>query len=182
MLPAAVIGIPLDDFFEEHLYGYPVIAAALIVYGIAFIVIERWKKNKPTRVETMDDMSLKTALFIGCFQVLSLIPGTSRSGSTILGGMLLGVSRTVSAEFSFLMALPVMAGASLLRGLKFFLSGVGISSTEWLILAVGVVTAFLVSILAIRFLMSFVRRHSFEVFGWYRIALGLLVILLSFVL
>lgn len=182
MLPAAVIGIPLDDFFEEHLYGYPVIAAALIVYGIAFIVIERWKKNKPARVETMDDMSLKTALFIGCFQVLSLIPGTSRSGSTILGGMLLGVSRTVSAEFSFLMALPVMAGASLLRGLKFFLSGVGISSTEWLILAVGVVTAFLVSILAIRFLMSFVRRHSFEVFGWYRIALGLLVILLSFVL
>lgn len=182
MLPAAVIGIPLDDFFEEHLYGYPVIAAALIVYGIAFIVIERWKKNKPTRVETMDDMSWKTALFIGCFQVLSLIPGTSRSGSTILGGMLLGVSRTVSAEFSFLMALPVMAGASLLRGLKFFLSGVGISYTEWLILAVGVVTAFLVSILAIRFLMSFVRRHSFEVFGWYRIALGLLVILLSFVL
>ncbi len=181
MLPAAVIGIPLNDFFEEHLYGYPVIAAALIVYGIAFIVIERWKKNKPVRVETMDDMSLKTALWIGCFQVLSLIPGTSRSGSTILGGMLLGVSRTVSAEFSFLMALPVMAGASLLRGVKFFLSGVGISSTEWLILAVGVVTAFLVSILAIRFLMSFVRRHSFEVFGWYRIALGLLVLLLFFI-
>ena len=182
MLPAAVIGIPLDDFFEEHLYGYPVIAAALIVYGIAFIVIERWKKNKSFRVETMDDMSLKTAFFIGCFQVLSLIPGTSRSGSTILGGMLLGVSRTVSAEFSFLMALPVMAGASLLRGLKFFLSGVGISSTEWLILAVGVLTAFLVSIVAIRFLMSFVRRHSFEVFGWYRIGLGLLVLLLFFII
>ena len=180
MLPAAVVGIPLDDFFEEHLYGYPVIAAALIVYGVAFIAIERLKKNKPCHVETMDDLSLKTAFFIGCFQVLSLIPGTSRSGSTILGGMLLGVSRTVSAEFSFLMALPVMAGASLLRGLKFFLSGVGIGSTEWLILAVGVLTAFLVSIVAIRFLMSFVRRHSFEVFGWYRIALGLLVLLFFF--
>lgn len=182
MLPAAVIGIPLDDFFEEHLYGYPVIAAALVLYGIAFIVIERLKKNKPCKVETLDDMTWKTALSIGCFQVLSLIPGTSRSGSTILGGMLLGVSRTVAAEFSFLMALPVMAGASLLRGLKFFVSGVGISSTEWLILGVGTVVAFLVSILAIRFLLGFVRKHSFEVFGWYRIALGLLVILLSLLL
>ena len=182
MLPAAVIGIPLDDFFEEHLYGYPVIAAALVLYGIAFIVIERLKKNKPCKVETLDDMTWKTALSIGCFQVLSLIPGTSRSGSTILGGMLLGVSRTVAAEFSFLMALPVMAGASLLRGLKFFVSGVGISSTEWLILGVGTVVAFLVSVLAIRFLLGFVRKHSFEVFGWYRIALGLLVILLSLLL
>ncbi|MBO7170898.1 MAG: undecaprenyl-diphosphate phosphatase [Clostridia bacterium] len=179
MLPAAVIGIPLDDFFEEHLYGYPVIAAALIAYGIAFIVIERLKKSKPCKVEVIEDMSWKTALYIGCFQVLSLIPGTSRSGSTILGGMLLGVSRTVAAEFSFLMALPVMAGASVLRGLKFVLSEVGISATEWLILGVGTVVAFLVSILAIRFLLGFVRKHSFEVFGWYRIALGLVVILLA---
>lgn len=179
MLPAAIIGIPLDDFFEEHLYGYPVIAAALVLYGIAFIVIERLKKDKPCKIEKIEDMSWQTALYIGCFQVLSLIPGTSRSGSTILGGMLLGVSRTVAAEFSFLMALPVMAGASLLRGLKFFLSGVGISSTEWLILGVGTLVAFFVSILAIRFLLGFVRRHSFEAFGWYRIALGLLVILLA---
>lgn len=179
MLPAAVIGILLDDFLEEHLYGYAVIAAALLLYGVAFIVIERLRKNKENRIETVYDLSYKTAFLIGCFQVLSLIPGTSRSGSTIIGGMLLGVSRTAAAEFSFFMALPVMAGASLVRGLKFVMADVGITTEQWLALGVGTLVSFLVSLLAIRFLMNFVKKHSFEAFGWYRIALGLIVLLLA---
>ena len=175
VLPAALIGIPLDDFFEEHLYGFPVVAAALIVYGIAFILIERFKKDKPCRVESIYDLSYRDALLIGCFQALSLIPGTSRSGSTILGGMLLGVSRTAAAEFSFFMAAPVMAGASLIRGLKFIASGAGMSGREILVLLIGALVAFAVSLVAIRFLMNFVKKHSFESFGWYRIILGVLV-------
>ena len=176
ILPAAVIGIPLDDFLEEHLYGFPVVAIALVVYGVAFIVIERMKKGKNYRIESVYDITFKDALLIGCFQALSLIPGTSRSGSTILGGMILGVSRTASAEFSFFMALPVMAGASLIRGFKFIRSGATMTGTEVLILLIGAAVAFLVSYVAIRFLMSFVKRHSFESFGWYRIALGVLVL------
>ncbi len=179
VLPAAIIGIPLDDWLEENLYGFPVIAAALIVYGILFIVIERFRKGKENRVETIEHMPFKTALWIGCFQVLSLIPGTSRSGSTILGGMILGVSRTAAAEFSFFMALPVMLGASLIRGLKFILAGATVTAIEIGVLLVGVIVAFVVSYIAIRFLMSFVKKHSFEVFGWYRIALGALVLLLA---
>ena len=179
ILPAAVIGIPLDDFFEEHLYGFPVVAGALVLYGIAFIVIERMKKGKEYRIESVYDLSVKDALLIGCFQALSLIPGTSRSGSTILGGMLLGVSRTAAAEFSFFMAAPVMAGASLIRGLKFIMSGAGITGTEIAILAIGAIVAFVVSLVAIRFLMSFVKKHSFEAFGWYRIALGALVLIFA---
>jgi undecaprenyl-diphosphatase len=177
ILPAAVIGIPLDDFLEEHLYGFPVVAVALIVYGIAFIVIERLKKGKEYRIESVYDISFKDAFLIGCFQTLSLIPGTSHSGSTILGGMLLGVSRTASAEFSFFMAMPVMAGASLIRGLKFIASGAGMTGTEALILLIGAAVAFVVSYVAIRFLMDFVKRHSFESFGWYRIALGVIVLI-----
>lgn len=180
VLPAAVIGIPLDDWFEENLYGFAVIAVALIVYGIAFIVIERLKKNKSYRVDSVEKLTVKDAALIGCFQVLSLIPGTSRSGSTILGGMLLGVSRTVAAEFSFFMALPVMLGASALRALKFVLGGAVITGVEWGVLLVGTLVAFLVSYIAIRFLMSFVKKHSFEVFGWYRIALGLIVLIVAF--
>ncbi len=179
MLPAAVLGIPLDDFLEANLSGNIVIAAALILYGVAFIVIERKKKNALYRVEGVHDITYKDALLIGCFQALSLIPGTSRSGSTILGGMLLGVSRTAAAEFSFFMGVPVMAGASLVRGLKFIKTGVGISGTETALLLIGALVAFIVSYFAIRFLMSFVRRHSFEAFGWYRIGLGLVVILLA---
>ncbi len=182
ILPAALIGIPLDDWLEENLYHFPVIAAALIIYGILFIVIERLRKGKENRVESIESMSFKTALMIGCFQVLSLIPGTSRSGSTILGGMILGVSRTAAAEFSFFMALPVMLGASLIRGLKFVLEGAVITTLEIWVLLVGVVIAFAVSLIAIRFLMNFVKKHSFEVFGWYRIALGLLVLILAFAL
>ena len=179
VLPAALIGIPLDDFFEEHLYGFPVVAAALVVYGIAFIVIERMRKDKPCRVESIYDLSLRDAFFIGCFQALSLIPGTSRSGSTILGGMLLGVSRTAAAEFSFFMAAPVMAGASLIRGLKFIASGAGMTGREALVLAIGALVAFVVSLVAIRFLMNFVKKHSFESFGWYRIILGTLVLIFA---
>ena len=179
VLPAALIGIPLDDFFEEHLYGFPVVAAALVLYGIAFILIERKRKDMPSRVESVYDLSYRDAFFIGCFQALSLIPGTSRSGSTILGGMLLGVSRTAAAEFSFFMAAPVMAGASLIRGLKFILSGVGMTGTEALVLAIGAFVAFIVSLVAIRFLMGFVKKHSFEAFGWYRIILGSLVLVFA---
>ena len=179
VLPAALIGIPLDDFFEEHLYGFPVVGAALIVYGIAFIVIERLRKDKPCRVDSIYDLSYRDAFLIGCFQALSLIPGTSRSGSTILGGMLLGVSRTAAAEFSFFMAAPVMAGASLIRGAKFISSGVGMTGNEIVVLLVGAAVAFFVSLVAIRFLMNFVKKHSFEAFGWYRIALGALVLIFA---
>lgn len=182
VLPAALIGIPLDNFIETHFYGFPVIAAALLLYGIAFIVIERGKKGSIDRVESVYELSYRDALLIGCFQALSLIPGTSRSGSTVLGGMLLGVSRTASAEFSFFMALPVMLGASLVRGVKFFVSGAGISGIELWVLLLGTLAAFLVSLVTIRFLMNFVKHHSFEVFGWYRIALGILVLVFAFVL
>ena len=179
VLPAALIGIPFDDFFEEHLYGFPVVAAALVLYGIAFILIERKRKEIPSRVESVYELSYRDAFLIGCFQALSLIPGTSRSGSTILGGMLLGVSRTAAAEFSFFMAAPVMAGASLIRGLKFISSGVGMTGREALVLAIGALVAFVVSLVAIRFLMGFVKRHSFEAFGWYRIILGSLVLVFA---
>ena len=180
VLPAAVVGIPFDDWFEENLYGFAVVAVALIVYGVLFIVIERFKKNKIYRIENVESLTVKDAALIGCFQVLSLIPGTSRSGSTILGGMLVGVSRTAAAEFSFFMALPVMLGASALRALKFVLSGATVTSVEWGVLIIGTLIAFAVSLIAIRFLMSFVKKHSFEVFGWYRIALGLIVLIVAF--
>ncbi|MBO5653602.1 MAG: undecaprenyl-diphosphate phosphatase, partial [Clostridia bacterium] len=158
-------------------------AAALAVYGIAFIVIERLRKrkNKEYRIETVYDLSYKTSFLIGCFQVLSLVPGTSRSGSTILGGMLLGVSRPDASEFSFFMALPVMAGASLIRGLKTIYEGVSFTTSEWLALAVGALVAFGISLVAIRFLMNFVKRHSFEAFGWYRIAFGVIVLVFALI-
>lgn len=179
MLPAAIIGIPFDDFFEEHFYNFPVVALALIVYGIAFIVIERSRRGKENRIESVEQIDWKTALFIGLFQVLSLIPGTSRSGSTILGAMLLGVSRTAAAEYSFFMSIPVMFGASLLRGFKFFYGGGSMSGEETIVLLIGCLVAFLVSYIAIRFLMDFVKKHSFEAFGWYRIALGILVLIVA---
>ncbi len=179
ILPAAIIGIPFDDFIEANFYGFPVIALALIAYGVAFIVIERKRKDKPNKVEDVNELTPKQALLIGCFQVLSLIPGTSRSGSTILGGMLLGVSRTVAAEFSFFMSIPVMLGASLLRGVKYFADAPVITMNEWVILLVGTLVAFLVSFFTIRFLMDFVKKHSFEVFGWYRIALGVLILIVA---
>ena len=179
VIPAGVAGVLLDDWLDAHLYNYVTVAVTLIMYGIAFLVIEKMQKNKQFRFESVEDIDIPTAVKIGCFQMLSLIPGTSRSGSTILGGMLSGVSRPAGAEFSFFLALPVMAGASALKLLKF---GFAFTAEELMILAVGTVVAFVVSLVAIRFLVAFVRRHSFAAFGWYRIALGAIVLGVNFIL
>jgi undecaprenyl-diphosphatase len=176
-IPAGIAGVLLDDWMEVTFYNFVTVAIALLAYGIVFVLLERKWRGREMRVTDLSSLTVRDAFLIGGFQVLSLIPGTSRSGSTILGASILGVGRTAAAEFSFFMALPIMAGASLLKGYKFVASGVGISTTEIGILAVGLVVAFLVSLLAIRFLMDFVRRHSFEAFGWYRIALGTMVLL-----
>lgn len=172
-LPAIIIGLPFDDLIEEKFMNYVVVAIALIVYGILFIVIENYNKNRKAFCTSLEEMSFKTAFLIGCFQVLSLIPGTSRSGSTIIGGILLGTSRTVAAEFTFFLGIPVMFGASLLKIVKF---GFEFTSTEVIILLIGMVVAFVVSILAIKFLMGYIKRHDFKAFGWYRIVLGVLVL------
>ena len=180
-LPAAVIGLLADDFLEAHLMTPPVVAAALIVYGVAFIVIEKRKKDVPSAVTSAEEITYLGALKIGLFQVLSLIPGTSRSGATILGGMLTGVSRPAGAEFSFFLAIPVMLGASALKILKYVRDfGLEFSGQQLAVLLVGIAVAFGVSLVAIRFLVSFVRRHSFAAFGWYRIALGCAVLLYFF--
>ena len=175
-LPAAIIGVLLDDLLDKYLYTYYVVAIALIVYGVGFILVERFKKTSTFRVERVKELTYKDALIIGSYQVLSLIPGTSRSGSTILGGMLSGVSRTASAEFSFFMAIPIMLGASGLKILKFLMDGFTATSLEIALLLIGIVVSFLVSLFAIKFLMEFVKRHSFKPFGIYRIALGALVL------
>lgn len=177
IIPSGLVGILLDDWMDEHLYNYVVVAIALIVYGIVFLFLEKWKPAGRERVGDVGQISYLTAFLIGCFQVLALVPGTSRSGSTILGAMLLGLSRTAAAEFSFFMAIPTMAGASLVKVVKFAMEGVTISGLEWGVLAVGCISAFLVSVVAIRFLMDFVKKHSFAAFGVYRIALGVLVLL-----
>ena len=177
VLPAALLGVLLDDILDEYLYNYIVVAIALIAYGVAFIFIEKNKAEKEFRVNSVYELSYKDALKIGAFQVLSLIPGTSRSGSTILGGMLLGVSREASAEFSFFMAIPIMLGASALKILKFFLEGFSASSSELILLAIGMVVSFVVSVYVIKFLMDFVKRHDFKIFGYYRIILGALVLI-----
>ncbi len=176
-VPAAVLGFLLDDFLDANLYTPWVVAIALVVYGVAFIVIEYLnKKNKKSpRVSDISSLTYKDALTIGAFQVLSLVPGTSRSGSTILGGMITGVSRTASAEFSFFMAIPIMLGASGLKILKLILEGVTVTSGEVGLLLIGIGVAYLVSLAVIKFLMDFVKRHSFSAFGVYRIALGVLV-------
>lgn len=171
-LPAVAIGLPFDDLLEEKLYNYVVVALMLILYGILFLIIENYNAKRTPKVTDLKDLTFRTAFLIGVFQVLSLIPGTSRSGSTIIGGILLGTSRTVAAEFTFFLAIPVMFGASLLKLIKF---GLHFTGTEALILLVGMLTAFLVSILAIKFLMGYIKKHDFKVFGWYRIVLGVLV-------
>ena len=176
VIPSAVIGVLLDDWLDEHLYNYVTVAVTLVIYGILFILIERFKPADKALVTDVDGIHYKLAFLIGVFQVLSLIPGTSRSGSTILGAMLLGCTRGAAAEFSFFMAIPTMLGASLLKVVKLFAEGVTVTSLEWGILAVGCVSAFLVSLAAIKFLMDFVKKHSFASFGWYRIVLGALVI------
>ena len=185
-IPAAFLGLLIDDWLEALLYenemkvafsGAMVIAAALVVYGIAFIVIEKINKNRQFSVTDIESMSYKKAIGVGLFQSLALIPGTSRSGSTIMGASILGISRSVAAEFSFFLAIPVMFGASALKLLKFFLKGGIFTTDEILILLIGCITAFVVSVAAIKMLMSFVRNHSFAVFGWYRIVLGIIVVL-----
>lgn len=175
-IPAAVIGVLLDDLFDKYLYNYVVVSIALVVYGVAFILVERFNKKKAPRVESVYDLTYTDALKIGAFQVLSLVPGTSRSGSTILGGMICGVSRTASSEFSFFMAIPIMLGASGLKILKFILDGFTPSGLELGLLATGIIVSFLVSLLAIKLLMDFVKKHDFSPFGVYRIVLGIIVL------
>ncbi len=174
VLPSAVLGLALDDWMDANLYNYIVVSIALIVYGIAFLFLE--KGSHKVRLSSVDAIDWKTAVFIGCFQCLSLIPGTSRSGSTILGAIVLGVGRSAGAEFSFFLAIPTMVGASGLKLVKFLLDGVGMSPTEIGVLAVGCLVSFLVSLLVIKGLMEYVRKHSFALFGIYRIALGALVL------
>ena len=176
VLPSAVIGLLFEDLLDTYLYSYIVVALALIFYGIAFILVEKNNKKKPATIQTVHDIDFKTAIFIGCFQVLSLIPGTSRSGSTILGAIMLGVGRSAGAEFSFFLAIPTMLGASALKGLKFLLEGPAVTSTDIGVLVVGCLVSFVVSLLVIKGLMDYVRKHNFSVFGWYRIVLGILVL------
>ena len=176
VVPAVVLGLLLDDLLDKYLYNYVVVSVALVVYGVAFILIERLRKNKEYRIDSVYDISYRDALIIGAYQTLSLIPGTSRSGSTILGGMLTGVSRTASAEFSFFMAIPVMLGASGLKVLKFIAGGYTATSLEICLLLIGILVSFLVSLVVIEFLMSFVKKHSFSAFGIYRIVLGAVVL------
>ena len=173
VLPAAVIGIPLDDWFNEHFYNYQTVAVTLILYGILFIVIENYNKHRQPIVSDFSQLTWKMALFIGVFQVLSLIPGTSRSGATILGAILLGTSRYIAAEFSFYLAIPVMFGASFLKLLKF---GLHFTMAESIILITGMIVAFVVSILAIKFLLSYIKKNDFKAFGYYRIVLGIIVL------
>ena len=176
IIPSGLVGVLFDDWMEAHLHTGTVVAAALIVYGVAFLLVERYNARREPQITGVYDIDLKTALLIGAFQCLSLIPGTSRSGSTILGAILLGVSRGAGAEFSFFMAIPTMVGASGIKALKFMLSGVAITGTEIGVLIVGCVVSFLVSLLVIRGLMEYVRRHSFAAFGVYRIVLGVIVL------
>ena len=175
-LPAAIIGVLFDDFLEAHLHTPLVISLMLILYGAAFIAAENRNRSRELPVKTTAELTYKQALLIGAFQTLALIPGTSRSGATILGALLLGVSRPAGAEFSFFLAIPVMFGASALKLLKFFLDGGGFIGAEIWYLLIGAAVAFAVSLIAIKFLMDFVKKHDFKVFGWYRIALGALVI------
>ncbi len=174
VLPAAIIGIPFDDKIDALFYNYQTVAVTLIVYGVLFILLENRNHGRRPTVKSFRQLTYPMAFFIGAFQVLALIPGTSRSGATILGAMLLGTSRFVAAEFSFFLAIPVMFGASLLKIVKF---GFAFTGTEAAILLVGMAVAFVVSVLAIRFLMSYIKKRDFKAFGWYRIVLGILVLL-----
>lgn len=176
VLPSAVIGLLLDDWMDAHLYNYIVVAITLIFYGVAFLFVEKLNTKRTIREITVFDIDYRTAIFIGCFQCLSLIPGTSRSGATILGAILLGVGRSAGAEFSFFLAIPTMLGASALKLVKFLLSGATAAPTEISVLVVGCVVSFLVSLLVIKGLMEYVRNHSFAVFGVYRIILGIVVL------
>ena len=172
-IPGAIVTILFDDYIEAHLHTPVVIAIALIFYGVVFIWIEGWNKKRVPRIKTLDDITYTTALYIGLFQVLSIIPGTSRSGATIIGGLLIGLSRPNAAEFTFYLAIPTMLGASLLKLVKF---GFVFSSIEIIVLLVGMLVSFLVSIAVIKFLMGYIKKHDFKVFGYYRIILGIIVL------
>lgn len=177
-IPAAVVGLLFDDVFNALFYNATTVAIMLIVVGIAFIFIERWNKDHTARINSIDEMNYKTVLLIGVFQLIAAIfPGTSRSGATIIGALLLGVSRTAATEFTFFLAVPVMAGASLLKLVKF---GFGFTGAEAAVLVVGMLSAFIVSMLVIRFLMQYIRKHDFTVFGWYRIVIGIIVLICGF--
>lgn len=173
-VPAILIGLPLDDWLEEHFYNYIVVALMLIIYGVLFIVIENYNRRRKPIIRTLEDITWSTALFIGIFQVLALIPGTSRSGATIIGGILVGCSRKIASEYTFFLAIPVMFGASLLKLVKF---GFAFTGWEVLILVIGMLVAFVVSVFAIKFLMGYIKKHDFKVFGWYRIVLGIIVLI-----
>ena len=178
IIPSGVVGVLLDDWMDAHLHNGIVVSIALIVYGIAFILVERRNQGKYSKaISDVHDIDYKTAIMIGIFQCLSLVPGTSRSGSTILGAILIGVGRSAGAEFSFFMAIPTMLGASAIKGLKFLLSGVEATGTEIGVLIVGCVVSFIVSLLVIKGLMEYVRKHSFSAFGIYRIVLGIIVLI-----
>ena len=176
VLPSAVIGVLLDDWMDAHLYNYIVVAITLVLYGVAFLFVEKWNAARIMKIESVEAIDYRTAILIGAFQCLSLIPGTSRSGSTILGAIVLGVSRGAGAEFSFFLAIPTMLGASALKLLKFLMEGVSATGTEVMVLITGCVVSFLVSLVVIKGLMEYVRKHSFSVFGIYRIVLGVLVL------
>jgi len=173
ILPAALIGIPFDDKIDELFYNYKTVTATLIIYGVLFILLEKRNKTKKSLINNFDKLSYKTAAIIGVFQVLALIPGTSRSGATILGAILIGCSREIAAEFSFFLAIPIMFGASLLKVVKF---GLAFTGMEFAILVTGMIVAFIISILAIKFLVGYIKKNDFTAFGYYRIVLGLLVV------
>lgn len=178
-IPSAVLGLLFDDLLETYFGNAVTIAIMLIVYGIAFILVENWNKKRTPKTKELGDITYKTAFIIGLFQVLSMIPGTSRSGATIIGALLIGVSRTAAAEFTFFLAVPTMVGASALKLVKF---GLNFTSFELIALVIGMVVAFAVSVFCIKFLMSFIKKHDFKVFGWYRIVLGIIVLLYFLVL
>ena len=177
VIPSAVIGLLFDDWFDEHFYNAFTVALMLVVYGVVFLYLDRIGSGRKNLVARTTDITYRTAFLVGCFQVLAIIPGTSRSGSTIIGAMLMGLTRPVAAEFSFFMAIPTMLGASGLKVVKFFLDGGVMTGAEGLILLVGCLVAFIVSVLSIRALMNYVRKHSFKAFGVYRIVLGVIVLM-----
>ncbi len=177
-VPAAIVGLVLDDVLDKYLYNSITVSITLIIYGVLFIVLEIWNKKRSFKITSSSDLTWRQAILIGCFQLLALIPGTSRSGVTILGAMLLLCNREVASEFSFFLSIPVMLGASLVKIVKFFIKGNPIQSTELLFLGIGCIVAFGVSMLVIKLLMSFIKKHDFKVFGYYRIVLGIVLIIL----
>lgn len=179
VIPSVIVGLPLDDWLDAHMTTWQVISATLIIYGILFIVLENYYEKKKPTTTTLGELSYQMALIIGCFQVLSLIPGTSRSGATILGAMLIGASRYVSTEFSFFLGIPTMFGASILKIFKYFHEGNVFVGNQLAVLLVGMVVSFIVAYLSIKFLLNYVKTHNFKPFGWYRIALGIIVIIVG---